>query len=253
MIKLFRNIRHRLFKSGSQQKPASPAGRYLVYAAGEIVLVVIGILIALQINNWNEDRKDFQKSHEILIELRENLSFNIQKAEEEIDAEYAVIRSVDIISRQFFEGKKYDDSLDIHFHNAIWWPSASWKISGYENLKSQGVELIRSKLLRSNIINLFEISYSELAEIIRSSENYAQAAAMMTQTKFSYQYKLAVGQPVNLGRAKPLNVRELQQSTDLYGYLSFWKLLRVESIRLRKNVIDYSENLIHEIDLELQK
>ena len=92
-----------------------------------------------------------------------------------------------------------------------------------------------------------------MAEIIRSSENYAQAAAMMTQTKFSYQYKLAVGQPVNLGRAKPLNVRELQQSTDLYGYLSFWKLLRIESIRLRKNVIDYSENLIHEIDLELQK
>jgi len=38
-------------------KPALPAGRYLKYAIGEIVLVVIGILIALQINNWNENRK----------------------------------------------------------------------------------------------------------------------------------------------------------------------------------------------------
>ena len=37
-------------------KPAWPAGRYMRYAIGEIVLVVIGILIALQINNWNEDR-----------------------------------------------------------------------------------------------------------------------------------------------------------------------------------------------------
>jgi hypothetical protein len=39
-------------------KPASPAGRYMRYACGEIVLVVIGILIALQINNWNEKRKE---------------------------------------------------------------------------------------------------------------------------------------------------------------------------------------------------
>ena len=38
-------------------KPALPAGRYFKYAIGEIVLVVIGILIALSINNWNEDRK----------------------------------------------------------------------------------------------------------------------------------------------------------------------------------------------------
>ena len=41
-------------------KPALPAGRYLKYAIGEIILVVIGILIALQVNNWNEKRKDIK-------------------------------------------------------------------------------------------------------------------------------------------------------------------------------------------------
>ncbi len=51
MLKFFRNIRRRLLDSGSLRK-------YLVYAIGEIILVVIGILIALQINNWNEYRKD---------------------------------------------------------------------------------------------------------------------------------------------------------------------------------------------------
>jgi hypothetical protein len=47
-----------------RQKPASPAGRFLNYsryAIGEIVLVVIGILIALQINNWNETNKNKKK------------------------------------------------------------------------------------------------------------------------------------------------------------------------------------------------
>ena len=50
MIKFFRKIRHKLLNEGRLKK-------YLIYAIGEIVLVVIGILIALQINNWNEARK----------------------------------------------------------------------------------------------------------------------------------------------------------------------------------------------------
>jgi len=50
MLKFFRNIRQNLLTEGK-------TGKYLKYAIGEIVLVVIGILIALQINNWNEERK----------------------------------------------------------------------------------------------------------------------------------------------------------------------------------------------------
>ena len=50
MIKLFRNIRKTLINEGKTTN-------YLKYAIGEIVLVVIGILIALQVNNWNENRK----------------------------------------------------------------------------------------------------------------------------------------------------------------------------------------------------
>tara|TARA_Y100000385_G_C13099534_1_gene643585 strand:- start:2936 stop:3121 length:186 start_codon:yes stop_codon:yes gene_type:complete len=53
MLTLLRKIRKSLIDSGSSRK-------YLLYAIGEIALVVIGILIALQINNWNESRKDRQ-------------------------------------------------------------------------------------------------------------------------------------------------------------------------------------------------
>ncbi len=54
MIKLFRNIRHKLLNEGKTSK-------YLKYAIGEIVLVVIGILIALSINNNNEAKKERTK------------------------------------------------------------------------------------------------------------------------------------------------------------------------------------------------
>ena len=62
MFKFFRKIRQQLL---SQNK----ISKYLLYAIGEIVLVVIGILIALSINNWNEDRKLKQFEYKILKDI----------------------------------------------------------------------------------------------------------------------------------------------------------------------------------------
>ncbi|HQU55283.1 MAG TPA: DUF6090 family protein [Saprospiraceae bacterium] len=66
MVQFFRNIRRRLIESGRVR-------RYLAYASGEILLVVIGILIAMQINNWNEDRKLSLALDSSLWEVREDL------------------------------------------------------------------------------------------------------------------------------------------------------------------------------------
>ncbi len=57
MIKFFRKIRQKILTENKLSKPASLASRYLLYSIGEIFLVVIGILIAVQINNWNEKKK----------------------------------------------------------------------------------------------------------------------------------------------------------------------------------------------------
>ena len=56
MIKFFRKIRFDLMEKNPPAGVAGKTGKYLKYAIGEIVLVVIGIMIALQINNWNENR-----------------------------------------------------------------------------------------------------------------------------------------------------------------------------------------------------
>ena len=71
MIPFFRKIRYKL---ANDNHPAWPAGRFMRYAVGEIVLVVIGILIALQINNWNENRKDINKFKAILGEFKKDLA-----------------------------------------------------------------------------------------------------------------------------------------------------------------------------------
>ncbi|SFZ93949.1 hypothetical protein SAMN05428642_103449 [Flaviramulus basaltis] len=76
MIKLFRNIRENLLNEGKTSK-------YFKYAIGEILLVVIGILIALQINNWNEARKDENRMHTNINSISEDIksdAFQIEKA-----------------------------------------------------------------------------------------------------------------------------------------------------------------------------
>ena len=72
MLTFFRRIRKALLGSGQVRK-------YLIYAIGEIALVVIGILIALQINNWNEWRKSQQKVVAQLRSLQGDLKRDIQE------------------------------------------------------------------------------------------------------------------------------------------------------------------------------
>jgi hypothetical protein len=74
MIKLFRNIRQNLLKEGKTSK-------YFKYAIGEIILVVIGILIALQINNWNEHQKAIKKEAEVIASLKQEITTNINDLE----------------------------------------------------------------------------------------------------------------------------------------------------------------------------
>lgn len=77
MIKFFRNIRKKLLNEGKTSK-------HLKYALGEIVLVVIGILLALQINNWNEHRKEEASKKKLMLNIKAELMENKLRMEHHI-------------------------------------------------------------------------------------------------------------------------------------------------------------------------
>ncbi|MBC3847909.1 hypothetical protein H8K90_16050 [Winogradskyella echinorum] len=86
MIKFFRHIRKNLLSEGK-------TGKYFKYAIGEIVLVVIGILIALQINNFNNNRQEIKIEQEYLLSLQteyetnlEKINLSLQKNKERVNA-----------------------------------------------------------------------------------------------------------------------------------------------------------------------
>tara|TARA_Y100000385_G_C13079116_1_gene632955 strand:- start:584 stop:1360 length:777 start_codon:yes stop_codon:yes gene_type:complete len=94
MLTFLRKIRKSLIESGSTRK-------YLLYAIGEIALVVMGILIALQINNWNEDKMNRREEVLVLDGLEDEFEENLDRVEKSIAANEATVsaanRLIDII------------------------------------------------------------------------------------------------------------------------------------------------------------
>ena len=92
MIKLFRNIRQTFINQGKTTN-------YLKYAVGEIVLVVIGILVALQVNNWNEDRKDQLKAQLYCEKIIDDLNTDLRNIDSLIDKGNEIIK----ITHSYFQ------------------------------------------------------------------------------------------------------------------------------------------------------
>ena len=91
MITFFRKVRQRLLIENRFSK-------YLLYAIGEIILVVIGILIALQINNWNEARKNNMTESDYYCRLLEDFELdrqNIKRLSDESD--YKISKSKELL------------------------------------------------------------------------------------------------------------------------------------------------------------
>ena len=157
MLKLFRKIRHQLLTENKVSK-------YLLYAIGEIVLVVIGILIALQINNWNEYQKERKTESKVLKEVAENLEANILRLQSLIERGNIDNQASDVITSVIDNNLSYSDSLNTYFYFALNPVDEGSFLSyvGFESLKNEGFEIIHDDQLKKEIINLFEGIYRDL-------------------------------------------------------------------------------------------
>lgn len=105
MITFFRKVRQKLLSDNKFSK-------YLIYAVGEIMLVVIGILIALQINNWNTNRKNSQFEQSILVDIELEISSNIERLKETIDKHEESLNATQEFIKIFEDNDKLSEASD---------------------------------------------------------------------------------------------------------------------------------------------
>jgi hypothetical protein len=132
MIKFFRKIRSRLLKENQ-------LSRYILYAIGEIFLVVIGILIALQINNWNEGRKNNVKMKEYASALISNIekdTMDISGSLESVPSSKKEIEGyLDFIKTRDLSTEELKDSLyEVIIRYIVLMPTTT----AFDDLKSTG-------------------------------------------------------------------------------------------------------------------
>jgi len=138
-------------------KPASRTGRYFKYAIGEIVLVVIGILIALSINNWNEDQKNKALEKYMLENLVENLEQNCVRLKSRIQSISFYRKSGSVIISAIENKLTDQDSLENYFHIALMNTSdIGLSETGYNAIKNNGFEIIRNQALKKEMMVFFE-------------------------------------------------------------------------------------------------
>jgi hypothetical protein len=177
MIKFFRNIRQRLLiennafnRKGRSTFAVGMLNKYLIYAIGEIVLVVIGIVIALQINNWNISKQYAYESHEFSNRLLNEVRNNVYLVDNQIEEmRQRVSSTLDIL--KMFDRDKLNLSaskLDSLIYNSIGHSNIQLNLGTLE----EGLNTGKIALIKSDSLRTLLYSFPSKVEVVKDYERY---------------------------------------------------------------------------------
>ena len=138
-------------------------GKYLKYAVGEIILVVIGILIALQINNWNQRRKEKQLEINAMSEVRDDLANSMIDINQNLGLMSNWLESAWKIKRAINTSEVFPDSLGADLLKMTRDEYLFTNSKTYTALKSAGFKVIKNDKIRRELDYLYEAMYPRLA------------------------------------------------------------------------------------------
>ncbi|MBT8394789.1 MAG: hypothetical protein HKO81_00760 [Flavobacteriaceae bacterium] len=202
MIKFFRKIRYGLIEKNK-------TGKYLKYAIGEILLVVIGILIALGINNWNENRKLRNQEIIYLDNLKNDINSQIQMLDVYIEFEDIIIdQTKDIIKHyELNDGFNNMDSIYPKLHDlTIRWTFSNANTTLMQLLNSNQINIIQNRQLKEDLI-----AYNQQIDLFTKNTNINNTNLV---DNFTTQTFIEIGSYAFYGNSK----RMVKKFNDFYSF-----------------------------------
>lgn len=241
-MKLFKSIR-KVFITKSNTR------NYILYAIGEITLVVLGILIAVQIDDWNDLRIKKEKEKVFLKEIISDLDFNISYAEEETKETFGVgrdsiLKIYDHVIEHIESRKPLTNFLEEAFFMLHQLPFLDVKSSGYETLKFSGLDIIQSDKLRSSIGEYYTVTAPSTQSVYKElRDDFYNYMLEFPRTKFITKLDES-GTYIQ----EPVNYQMLLENTEYVESLKMFTGIYDLNLRVTKDYTKQTKALKQEIE-----
>ena len=241
MIKFFRKIRQDLLSEGK-------TGKYFKYAIGEIVLVVIGIFIALQLNNWNENRKIKNIEQVLLSDLKAEVKTSISDLQYVIDSHTENLAAATLLT-EFMHNREKGRNTD----RAIWGKALKDmdynvtydpKLGILKSIITSGkIDYISNKVLRYKLSSLNDL-------IIDTNESTNEINKNRPILYWTTINKYVERQP---DESVETNYGKLFNDSEFIWWLGWLESVRKEGLEEENELLIFLEDMIKTIDQEIEK
>ncbi|MDF1697901.1 MAG: DUF6090 family protein [Saprospiraceae bacterium] len=241
LVKLFRKVRQGLLENNRVTK-------YIVYAIGEIILVVVGILIAVTINNANEAVKTERVETQTLIEIKTSLQKNLDEVLKMKKAHGEQIEIFDRLLKHLKANHPYHDSLDMYFGRFYNYYTPLFDYAPYETLKSRGVELIQNDTVKNEIINVYEKVIYRITDGLGKFEDENNAGLIMPF--FAKHFEIYNAIP---SKVRPNDYQALKGKNEYKNILSILKAVRTFGVHICGTSKEQIQKTIDLISIEIEQ
>ena len=227
--------------------------KYFKYAIGEIVLVVIGILIALSINNWNEHRKSRLQEVNILTKLNTDLKANLIEIKGLKDMTEKRIKASQTILNYFEECKAIDDNLKLSFELINTDDLFNNANTAYKYIENQGVNILTNDSILSKITWMYERDFKNISN--REKTNWQILTDDLRPLMDIY---LEVSEPQDklfnevYELNKPIDMKALSENKQFKNVIVRNMNFMLLRLRWQTETLIELEELIQEVELEIQ-
>lgn len=258
MFLLFRKIRNTILKNQSPNETGKKVSTYLLYAFGEIILVMIGILAAIQVDNWNEGNKKKSSEMTLLHDLKEEFFSRKELLEEYQIQHKKSLEQLKVFADLLFKKPELItteqlDSLMLYVYYTPEFDPAYGVMNSAIN--SGGLELLQNKLLRYKIVGIEEhiLDYIQSVNAVRAYVFNASIPYLNSK----YPVKSITGETpaVKFGGNSRFKTHSKQflYELEFENILEIRKILANDLVESTIRLLDAKEQVISMLEVELNK